>query len=274
MNKYIKIINIVIILISAPITQGQIFQGLESVPGGVAVVNLNEEHIPEAYYKNKRVMVIGSTGNWQAVIGLSLNSKTGIHELEVGSGDTKLIYNFEVSGKQYRQQYITLKDDEMVNPSPLNMDRIRKESSLINKAKAFWSPEDEIPIILDLPVNGRISSPFGLRRFFNNQPRNPHSGLDIASPEGTPIVSAASGRVINTGEYFFNGNTIFIEHGQGLITMYCHLSEILVNEDQHVSRGETIGKVGKTGRVTAPHLHWGVILNTISVDPSMFIKTE
>ena len=123
-----------------------------------------------------------------------------------------------------------------------------------------------------MPVPGQVSSPFGLRRFFNKQPRNPHSGLDLASPEGTPILSAASGRVVDTGEYYFNGNTVFIEHGQGLVTMYCHMSKIDVAVGQEVSRGESIGEVGKTGRVTAAHLHWGVILNTVSVDPSMFLK--
>jgi murein DD-endopeptidase MepM/ murein hydrolase activator NlpD len=246
----------------------------ESVPGGVAVVSIDTEGRPEAYFNNKRVMVTGESGRWQAFIGLPLRTKPGSHELHVHSANGNQSYSFEVHTKQYREQYITIKDNEQVNPSALNLERIRNESAIINQAKAEWTQAADIPLKLDLPISGRISSPFGLRRFFNNQPRNPHSGLDIASPEGTLINSAAAGRVVNTGNYFFNGNTVFIEHGQGLITMYCHLSEILVEEGQQLSRGEIIGKVGQTGRVTAPHLHWGVIMNTVSVDPTMFVDME
>jgi murein DD-endopeptidase MepM/ murein hydrolase activator NlpD len=246
----------------------------ESVPGGVAIVSINVQQRPEAYFNNKRVIVTGEPGTWQAVVGLPLGTRPGMHELHVHVDNTNQSYPFEVHEKQYREQYITLKDDEQVTPSGMNIERIRSESTIINQAKAEWTQASSVPLKLDLPITGRISSPFGLKRFFNNQPRNPHSGLDIASPEGTPINSAAGGRVVNTGQYFFNGNTVFIEHGQGLITMYCHLSEILVDAGQQVIRGEVIGKVGQTGRVTAPHLHWGVIMNTVSVDPTMFVDLE
>jgi murein DD-endopeptidase MepM/ murein hydrolase activator NlpD len=124
---------------------------------------------------------------------------------------------------------------------------------------------------LHQPVDGRYSSPFGLRRYFNDQPRKPHSGLDIAAPEGTPIQAAESGVVVETGDYFFNGKTVFIEHGQGLVTMYCHLRKIDVETGQTVTRGEKIGEVGKTGRVTGAHLHWSVSLNHAMVDPLLFL---
>ena len=272
-NK-LNLILVLSIFISPVFTYAQTDVGFESVPGGVAIIDIKTQQRPEAFFNDKRVIVTGEPGAWQAFVGLPLRSRPGTHELHVHVDNTSQSYSFEVHEKQYREQYITIKDTEQVSPSGRNLERIRSESTTINQAKAEWSLSDNIPFKLDLPITGRISSPFGLRRFFNNQPRNPHSGLDIASPEGTPINSAAAGRVVNTGNYFFNGNTVFIEHGQGLITMYCHLSEILVESGEPVGRGEIIGKVGQTGRVTAPHLHWGVIMNTISVDPTMFVDMD
>ncbi len=259
---------------SCQATQAQTVDTMQSVPGGVAIIDLETEEKPDVFFSNKQVMVIGSPGQWQAIVGLPLWAKPGNHELILKSGINTTTKQFTIFEKQYEEQYITIKNTEMVNPSSSNLERIRDESGIINQAKAARTELAEVPLQLDLPVSGRISSPFGLRRFFNNQPRNPHSGLDIVAPEGTPINSAASGKVVNTGAYYFNGNTVFVEHGQGLITMYCHLSEILVEEGQQVSRGEILGKVGQTGRVTAAHLHWGVILNTVSVDPTMFLNNE
>jgi murein DD-endopeptidase MepM/ murein hydrolase activator NlpD len=272
MNEIVNLYLAILILTLSQAVQAQFADGTANVPGGVATVGLETDERPEVYYRNKRVMVIGNPGDWRAIVGIPLNTDTGPHKIQVKNGMNTSDYTFTVNAKKYREQYITIKDNEMVNPSPVNMERIRNESARINRAKSAWTPSDAIPVALDLPVPGQVSSPFGFRRFFNNQPRNPHSGLDLASPEGTPILSAAAGRVVDTGNYYFNGNTVFIEHGQGLITMYCHMSEILVNEGQEVARGEIIGKVGKTGRVTAPHLHWGVILNTVSVDPTLFLE--
>ena len=243
-----------------------------SVPGGVAVVRINEQQRPDAHFNGKRVMVVGKPGQWDAYIGLPLSTKPGAHRLKVQTGEVKSIHNFDVVAKKYKEERLTVKDQGMVTPSQANLDRIKRESAVQNEVKLSWTETDEVPLQLDLPVVARFSSPYGLRRFFNEQPRNPHSGLDIAAPEGTPIKSPAAGKVVNTGEYYFNGNTVFIEHGQGLITMYCHMSRIDVKPGEDLQRGEVIGLVGKTGRVTGAHLHWGVIMNTVSVDPMLFIQ--
>tara|TARA_B110000014_G_C19792955_1_gene412015 strand:+ start:95 stop:559 length:465 start_codon:yes stop_codon:yes gene_type:complete len=152
--------------------------------------------------------------------------------------------------------------------------RISKERKLISKVKTNWREIKNIPLRFIKPAKGPFSSAFGLRRFFNNQPRNPHSGLDIAAETGTPIVAPAAGVVTNAGDYFFNGKTVFLDHGQGLITMYCHMEKINVKEGDSVSENDMIGTIGSSGRVTGAHLHWSVILNNTTVEPLLFLKAN
>ena len=154
------------------------------------------------------------------------------------------------------------------------MERITRESKQIKSALRHWSQQDDVALAFEKPVEGPTSSPFGLRRFFNEQARNPHSGLDIAAPEGTPIRAPAPGTVIETGDFFFNGNTELLDHGQGLVTMYCHMNKIDVTPGQNVDSGEVLGEVGMTGRVTGPHLHWGVSLNDARIDPLLFLPPQ
>lgn len=273
MNNPILLLTLILVLLPGTVPRALTLPDFKSVPGGIAVVPIENKQKPDAYYEGNRVMVLGSAGDWRAVIGLPLGTHPGVHRLEVRYGDHKAIYDFDVMDKHYEVQRITIKDKRKVNPLPLDMKRINRESRLIRQAKANWTNTDTVPLLLDWPVRGPLSSTFGLRRIFNNQPRNPHVGLDIAVPQGTPIKAAATGRVAATGKFFFNGNTVFIDHGQGLITMYCHMDRIDVRPGQEVDRDEIIGIVGQTGRATGPHLHWSVILNQTMVDPTYFIKT-
>jgi murein DD-endopeptidase MepM/ murein hydrolase activator NlpD len=260
-----------LVLFPGTVPRAMTLPDFKSVPGGIAVVPINAKQKPDAYYKGKRVMVLGTTGDWHAVIGLPLGTRPGVHRLKVRYGGSKALYDFDVTDKQYEVQRITLKDKRKVNPLPVDMKRITRETRLIRQAEASWTNTNDVPLVLNWPVRGPISSTFGLRRIFNNQPRKPHVGLDIAVAQGTPIKAAAAGRVTATGNFFFNGNTVFIDHGQGLITMYCHMSRIDVHPEQHVDQGQVIGLVGHTGRATGPHLHWSVILNQTMVDPVFFI---
>jgi len=245
------------------------------VPGGVALVPLpiNSSTAPRVYYQDKRVMVAPNgdpENSWVAVAGIPLETEVGEQQLSIKTVNGDQLVSFHIKDKKYQTQHLKIKNKRKVNPNKQDMERIGKEKKLIQSALALWSESDQLPTEFVLPVKGRLSSPFGLRRYFNQQPRKPHSGIDIAAPEGTPIVAPMSGIVISTGDYFFNGNTVFLDHGNGLVTMYCHMSKIEVQPGQSVSQGEAIGAVGKTGRVTGPHLHWGVSLNDARVDPALF----
>jgi murein DD-endopeptidase MepM/ murein hydrolase activator NlpD len=246
------------------------------VPGGIAVVRLPDDVAPATLrYRDHKVLVTEQDGDRFAVVGLSLGTGPGRYHLKAQTreGDATSIA-FTVEDKAYEEQHITIKDKRKVNPEKRDMERITREKKQISAALRQWSDQPDVVTDFVKPVEGPTSSPFGLKRFFNEQPRNPHSGLDIAAPEGTPIHAPAPGTVIETGDYFFNGNTVFIDHGQGLVTMYCHMSSIEVKPGMKVATGDVIGKVGMTGRVTGPHLHWGVSLNDARVDPLLFLPAE
>ena len=247
-----------------------------AVPGGVMILSVgnSQQTKPDVYFEDKPVMVVKADGLWQAVVGIPLSAKAGTLRIVVKRGEEKSTQLFSIKDKQYPTQYITVKDERKVNPNPLDMKRINQESSRIKEALTAWTETNNEPVNFVWPIKGRVSGLFGRRRVFNGEPRNPHSGMDIAAKTGTPIHAPAAGVVRGTGNYFFNGNTVFIDHGQGLITMFCHLSRIDVKDGQTVKQGDIIGAVGATGRVTGPHLHLGVSLNNERVEPRLFFPPE
>lgn len=248
----------------------------DPVPGGIAIVALGEGAAPpRASYRGKRVMVQRRGGEWVAVVGIPLSAKPGEHRLRVeGDAGEPATRHFEVATREYAEQRLTIKNKRKVNPYAEDMKRIRRETKEIRAALAAWRDTDPLSEGFLKPVDGPYSSPFGLRRFLNEQPRSPHSGIDIAAPEGAPIRSPAAGTVTAVGDYFFNGRTVILDHGQGLVSMFAHMSRIDVSPGQTVARGEVLGAVGMTGRVTGPHLHWGVSLNDARINPKLFMPTE
>jgi len=251
------------------------------VPGGIALIPLEglaADKKPTAWYKSNRVMVISSKGtaledkaHWIAVAGIPLKASPKKKQHLRASATS---YYFDIQGKEYRAQYLTVKNKRHVNPDPNDIARWKREKAEMVAAFKHWS-NPAVPVTrFELPAKGPFSSPFGLKRFFNKQPRNPHSGLDIAAPQGAPITAPAPGTVVAVGNYFFNGNTVILDHGNGLTTLYCHMSRTDVKLGDKLNTGDSIGAIGKTGRVTGPHLHWTVSLNNTRVDPLLFVDEK
>jgi murein DD-endopeptidase MepM/ murein hydrolase activator NlpD len=288
--------------IATPLTAQAIKQLNQAVPGGVAMVPLGQAATPpRVAFKGSEVLVMAHQNQWYALVGLSLDTQPGkyalsfldsathsnsptvqgnqsiqsvLQSIQADAVQSIELGSFEVRNKTYPAQHITLKNKRQVNPNPVDLARIKKELALQNEAYATFTDRTPSNILFDPPVKGRLSSPFGLQRFFNGEPRNPHSGLDFAVPTGTPVQTPASGRIILVGNYFFNGKTIFVDHGSGLISMFCHLSSIDRQVGDNVNRYDVIAKVGSTGRSTGPHLHWNVSLNNARVDPAIFLTSK
>jgi murein DD-endopeptidase MepM/ murein hydrolase activator NlpD len=220
------------------------------------------------------LMVVGDAAGWVAVLGIPLSAKPGggaILVRRAGHADTQVTYTIEA--KQYAEQQLKV-PQRTVDLSKEDLARYQRERDHQNDVIATFSDHWPAALRMRPPTPGVRSSSFGLRRVFNGQPRSPHSGMDIAAAAGTPVVAPAAGRVIDTGDYFFNGNTVWIDHGAGLLTMLCHLSAIDVKPGDEVAPGQRIGAVGATGRVTGAHLHWSLSLNRTMVDPELFVRDD
>lgn len=244
-----------------------------SVPGGIALVPLGAATArPVAHQAQIPLLVMGNASAWTAVAGIPLTALAGPARIEVQVDGAPLrSFEYVIRPKKYLEQRLRVAPGQ-VDLSPEDQARYEREHEhQLNVMATFSSPVDGDTFVMAQPVPGRRSSSFGLRRIFNGAARAPHSGMDIAAPSGTPVKAPLAARVIDTGDYFFNGGTVWLDHGGGLLTLYCHLSETSVRVGDLLRSGDRLGAVGATGRVTGPHLHWGVMLNRTMVDPALFL---
>jgi murein DD-endopeptidase MepM/ murein hydrolase activator NlpD len=243
------------------------------VPGGIAIIQLKSDEAFGFRFNGKSVLTTRIDGVPSAVVGLPLDLNPGEHFIEkkdTGSNQKKY---FEVNHKHYTTQYITIDNKRKVNPYASDMDRILAEKTRQQKALNYFTNND-VDINFLTPVNGINTGSFGRRRVFNGQTRRPHSGMDFAAEEGTPVITPSAGKVIELGDFFFSGKLVYVDHGQGLISMFAHLSDIDVVLGEQLKKGQAVGKVGSTGRVTGPHLHWSLGLNGAWIDPSLFLPNQ
>ncbi|NJB69382.1 murein DD-endopeptidase MepM/ murein hydrolase activator NlpD [Desulfobaculum xiamenense] len=208
-------------------------------------------------------------GTWVA-LAADLTTKPGRKALDVAfelPGGTRAVRrDVTVVTRKYPEQHLTVAK-KMVHPAPKALERHKLEREAVQRVLARRSGERfwETPFVR--PVPGGVSSDFGLRRVFNGEPRAPHRGVDLRGAAGSAINAFAAGEVALVADHYFSGNVVYIDHGQGMISMYCHMSAFGVREGQFVSAGQEIGKVGSTGRVTGPHLHFGLSVMGHMVDP-------
>lgn len=229
-----------------------------------------------AWFEGDEVPMAAVSSGWQGLFALDLAAKTGPREVTgvtvVNAKAMVWRIPFDVVKADFPVQKLTLADDSKVNLTDADLKRVSGETGAIRalwsrRSSRQWSGSFAHPL-QEKPEGGR----FGSLRIINDQPRNPHSGADYGVPKGTPVHAANAGTVVLAAEHFFAGNSIYIDHGDGIVTMYFHLDQILVKVGQNVKKGDIIGKVGSTGRSSGPHLHFGVNYRGARVNPKSLLE--
>lgn len=247
------------------------------VPGGVALVKIGDaaEAKPTVTRDGAPVWVTRQGKQWVAAVGLPLSISPGEQQIEVRPADGPArTVTFAVKPKHYPVQHVTLRDQNMVEPPADVMARIERESAHLKTVRSQWRETASTDAAFVQPARGRLSGRFGGSRVLNGKPRAPHAGLDVAVMTGTAVLAPGDGVILDIGDYYFCGKTMFIDHGNGLLSLFCHLSEWDAKVGDKVRQGQAVARSGATGRASGPHLHWSVYLNGTSVEPELFLPAR
>jgi len=241
--------------------------------GDIAVITVKNVDGPvQGIFNGKKLYFNKSKSSFKAVLGIDLFTEPGEYVLDISAAGDVLRRTVTVSKKKYPIQRLTLPKD-MVELSPENEARVEREQKM---TAALWPNESDRAWSGNFinPREGGIATPFGVRRIINHIPKSPHSGVDVTADEGGEVVAPNNGVAVLIDDLFYSGNSIFLDHGQGIYTMFFHLSKIIVTPGRNVKKGDVIGLVGSTGRATGPHLHWGVRVQGARVDPMELIHLK
>jgi len=208
----------------------------------------------------------GSARRWRAPVGIDLDTRPATYHAEIAAGEDRTSYPLVVRARAFRTRHLTVNPD-LVNPPPDALERIDAEARELSDIWAHGQPQRLWSGPFVRPVPDEANSAFGTRSVYNGEARSPHSGADFLSPEGRPVKAPNAGRIVLAGARYFTGNTVIVDHGLGMFSLFAHLSEMDVKAGDTVAAGDLVGKVGATGRVTGPHLHWTVRVNGARVDP-------
>jgi len=237
-------------------------------PGEVVLLTIEADRGPvtvRAFNKTWAAYAV-DPHHWRALVGVDLETKPGHYSASIHAGPETTDYPLDVQRRVFPVRRLTVNPD-LVNPPPEAMPRIEAEARHLHELWAGTAPQRLWTKPFVRPVPDQANSAFGTRSVYNGEARPPHTGADFLSPAGRPIKAPNAGRVVLAAPQYFSGNTVIVDHGLGLFSMFAHLSEIDVKLGDSVEAGQVVGKVGATGRVTGPHLHWTVRLNDARVDP-------
>ena len=241
-------------------------------PGGIYIAEISKaEYNQDLLIDGQKILKWNKDNKFYVLYGLSYHLKTEQHSFEIKNKDGAVLREIGINivQKNFRTQKINV-NKKYTKPTDKILKKIKKDKIKLVEARRIWF-ENNPDMEFILPVKGITTGIFGTKRFYNGIEGNYHNGFDIAADTGTPIVAPSSGKITLTGNFFYNGKTIILDHGRSLKSIMIHLDEILVEENQYVEKGQIIGKVGTTGKSTGAHLHWSVLVNNTYIDPELLI---
>lgn len=274
-GKLSQLILLISILFSSTSCLATVLPMIKPVPGGITVVPLDAQNKPTAYYNEQQVLILANPdieiSPWIALVGIPLTASSGEHELQVAS-PVRFVQPFKIHNKGYKIRQLANSDGCQQYPSFEYLSFPPPETKNADaKILKHWSESDPLVNQFVAPVHGRIITNFGVQQEFDDQLYCQHTGLDIAAPAGTPVKATAAGIVLAITQQDGEGKTIYLDHGQGLISIYAHVANTTTTVGQHVPQAKKLGVIAAQQNTPQSYIHWGIVLNQTYVEPTLFV---